>query len=314
VSGKLSSTAKSATRRSDAAIADAERTRQDTVFSVRAAYYEALYQDQRAAVFQSAVDVANEQLKNDTVAVEAGKAPAFYIDRDKAELAAEQQMLADVRRESATARIRLAALLGLDPSTPLELTDTLVAPDAGNTPVDILSNSPDLAAARFRVDAANASLRAAGRASRPDVAVTLMSDRIASSGNETMKGTTAALVVAFPLWDGGMRRSAKHESAAMRDSAAHELRNTELTLKADYQAARLEYDTAVANIATAESAVKSAEANYRVAKIRYEAGKGILVEMLDANAALIRARDNRIRAIRDALLARDMLLRLAGKL
>ncbi len=111
-----------------------------------------------------------------------------------------------------------------------------------------------------------------------------------------------------------MRRATVKESSGMLEAARQEQRGREVKLKSDFHCARVEFETALKNISTSDSALKSAEENYRVARIRYEAGKGILVEMLDALTSLTRARVNRIQALRDALVARDALKRLAGKL
>ena len=314
ISGKLSRSVRSAAQRGAAAAIEAERTRQDVVLEVRMVYYDALFQDQRAAIYKSAVEVVKEQLKNDTIAADTGKVPPYYLERDRAEVAMNEQMLAETQREAAQARIRLAALMGLDPETPLELTDTLETPAEGDAPDTLRSEPPDVAAARTSAEAARTSQDAARRAFAPDVSLALMSDRITSTGNDAMRGTTAALIVAVPLWDGGMRRAAVQETNAMHNVALQELRNTELRVRADFQSARLEFETALKNIATADTAIKAAEENHRVAKLRYEGGKGILVEMLDALTALTRARVNRVQAVRDSLVARDMLLRLAGKL
>lgn len=315
VTGRLSRETRAATLQGDAAAIDAERTRQDLVLEVRMAYYDALFQELQAGVFQSAVDVAQKQLEIDLVGLEVGKIPAFYVERDRAELAMNQQMLAETRSMAATARIRLAALLGLDPATPMTFTDALDTTDAGGAPEEFdVAKTPDVASARTGADAAQAGLDSSKRSLGPEVSLTLMSDSIYPQDDESMNGTTAALIVAFPLVDGGMRRSRIAENRAMRDAALSMVRDAELRARADFLAARLEYQTARKNIATAQIALKSAEENFRVAKIRYEAGKGILVEMLDALSALTRARVNRLRAIRDTLVARDMLQRVAGKL
>lgn len=314
VSGKISRSIKSASIRANASNYDVERTRQDVVLAVRAAFYETLYQEQNIAVFESAVKVAFEQLKNDEAMVNAGKAPAYYLERDRAELAMNEQSLLEVRRDASTARIRLAMLMGIDPSTPLELSGSLDAPSSSSIPGELPVDNPDVISARLRVDAAKASLESAKRASKPDIGITFMADRISARDSETMNGTTAALVVAFPLWDGGMRKAIKKENSAMQEAASQELRTTQLNLKSDFLSAKLEFETSLQNIATAESALKSSEENYRIAKIRYEAGKSILIEMLDALSSVTRAKVNRIRVIRDSLVARDMLLRLAGQL
>ena len=114
VTGRLSRETRAATLQGDTAAIDAERTRQDLVLEVRMSYYDALFQELQAGVIQSAVNVAEEQLEIDLVGLEVGKIPAYYVDRDRAELAMNQQMLAETRSMAATARIRLAALLGLE--------------------------------------------------------------------------------------------------------------------------------------------------------------------------------------------------------
>jgi len=66
------------------------------------------------------------------------------------------------------------------------------------------------------------------------------------------------------------------------------------------------------NIKTAQSGVAAAEEDYRVAQLRYESGRGINVEVLDALTALTRARTNRVQALFDHNIARDRLLRATG--
>jgi outer membrane protein len=313
VSRRLKKNTRGAARLGDAAASDFERARQDLIQQVRAMYYEIQYQDARAAAYKDAVDVAKEQLKIDGTSVEAGKIPAYYLERDKAELAMSEQTLAEANRDSNMMRVQLAAMLGLDPSTPLRLTTKLEKPDSDAAeqvqPTDRL---PEISAARSRVEAAQASLESAHRSSQPEVSIVLMSDRIASQDNETMNGTTAAIVAAVPLFDGGMRRAAAREALAMKSAADNELKSADLNVKAAYQTARLEYETSLKNIDTAGKAVAAAEENFRVAKIRYDAGKSILVEMLDAKASLTGARVNRVQAIRDSLVAHDKILRLSG--
>lgn len=310
--GRLSRNIRSADFRKAAASRSAERVRQDTTLSVRTMYYDVLLADENISTFDDALAAAQEQLKNDQAAFDAGKVPAYYLDRDRSETAMSEQALEEAKRDAAKARFQLAAMIGLDPSTPLQLTDELnVPPNASDVTEE---GSPDLASARMDAAASVAARDAARRAYAPDVSISLMSDRVATRDMDTMNGTMAALVVSFPLWDGGMRRATLKETQAMRDAAAGELRNRELRVRADLLSARLDFETAMKNISTADAALKSAEETYRVVKLRVDAGKGIQVELLDALAARNRARVNRLQALRDALVARDTLLRVAGKL
>ncbi|MFA6451242.1 MAG: TolC family protein [bacterium] len=312
VSQRLKRNASGASRLGDAAASDYERSRQNLVQQVRAMYYEIQFQDARADAYKAAFDVAEEQLRIDVSSVEAGKIPAYYLERDRAESAMSEQFLAESRRDADTMRVQLAAMLGVDPSTPLRLTTELKTPDVPANTAPASDKLPEIAALQSRVKAAAASSEAAKRAGRPDISIVLMSGRTASQNNDTMTGTTTAVIAAFPLFDGGMRHAAAKEALAMRSAAENELKSMDLNIKAAYQTARLEYETALKNISTTEKALVSAEENYRVAKIRYEAGKSILVEMLDAKSALTAARVNRAQAIRDSLVANDKLLRLSG--
>lgn len=313
-SGGLKTSIRAAGLRGEAEERNAERARQDLILQVRMMYYDALFFAQRAGAWASAVKMAEEQLKNDEAALTAGKVPAFYIDRDRAELAMSTQMLAESEREAGQTLIRLAAMLGLDPATPLELTDALTAPTDDFTGGATPNATPDTEAAHAEAEAAEAGLSSAKRAFAPEVSLTLMSDRFSARNMDTMEGTTAAVIVTLPVWDGGMRRAAVREARAMSEMKRQDLRETELRVSAEYRSIMLEYETALKNIATAGTALKSAQTNYDVAKLRYDAGKGILVEMLDAVAALTRAKVGRAQALKEALTARDMLLRLEGKL
>jgi outer membrane protein TolC len=60
------------------------------------------------------------------------------------------------------------------------------------------------------------------------------------------------------------------------------------------------YQIALQRLNTARAALKSAEEAYRLAQVRYEAGAGTQVEVLDAQVALTSARANEVRALYDA--------------
>lgn len=311
-SGKISRSIKAAGRKSAEASLRGDITKLDVKLEVRMAYYEALYHHEHAKVYEDSVKFAEEQLKIDETSLEAGKVPSYYVDRDRAELAMNQQMLAESKADARIAKIRLAELMGLDPATAIELTDSLDAPKADAAKEESAATSPDVALSELRAESALASLQAARRAYAPDVSLTLMSDRISSEDAGNMNGSTAALIVAFPLYDGGMRRAGAQEARAMRDAALAEKRKAQLKAKADCLATKLMFDLAIQNIETTGLALKSAEENFRVAKMRYDAGKGILVEMLDAQSSITQARLARLEAIRQALIAKDMLDRISG--
>ena len=71
--------------------------------------------------------------------------------------------------------------------------------------------------------------------------------------------------------------------------------------------------TAIQSLGAAENAVKAAEQGYTIAEKRYETGEGTLLEVNNANVALLQARLNYNQAIFSFMQARAEMDRIAGK-
>jgi outer membrane protein TolC len=92
------------------------------------------------------------------------------------------------------------------------------------------------------------------------------------------------------------------------------LRAQQLQVENEVRQAWLDIETAAANIATAEAALKDAEEAHRVATLRVNEGKAPLVEQIDALAALTEARIRLLEAHTEHVLAQARLLRAMGEL
>ena len=68
------------------------------------------------------------------------------------------------------------------------------------------------------------------------------------------------------------------------------------------------------NVTTAEAELTAARAEYEAANLRYQVGRSIVVEVLDALAARTRAESNIVEALFQYNVARDQLLRAVGSL
>ena len=120
------------------------------------------------------------------------------------------------------------------------------------------------------------------------------------------------LALSLPLFDGGQRRAASRQAQAMITLAQADLSTVERRIEVDLRKAWLDLETAQQRQVSAVRGEQAALSAYDTQVVRVESGVGILVDQLDALAALTRARANSARAEFDVQLAVAKLYRTAG--
>ena len=100
---------------------------------------------------------------------------------------------------------------------------------------------------------------------------------------------------------------------AMRRRSEAELKAMELRVATEVRQARLDMETAAANYRAAQTVLQSFEAAYDVVVLRVESQRSILLEQLDALAALTQARANLAEAVFDHSIAVARLQRAIGR-
>jgi len=133
-----------------------------------------------------------------------------------------------------------------------------------------------------------------------------------SAGTES--GFTIGVTIGLPILDGGLRHAAINEAKAMLGVTRQDERQALLAVQQDVNTVWAELQAADTNVKLSEAAVAQADEDYRVVRLRYEAGKSINVEVLDALAALVGAQNNRLLALYEHNVARDSLARAIGEL
>ncbi len=175
---------------------------------------------------------------------------------------------------------------------------------------------PELRASLQRIRAADAGTAAARSEFSPQVNVfatgDLSNERVMSGGNAS--GVTYGVVAALPIFDGGLRRAKVREAEAAGRGEQQERERVALQIGQEVTNGLLNLRAAEKNIKTSQTVLEAAREDYRVARIRYEAGKSIPVEVLDALAARTRAEANVVQAKFQFATARDQLLRAVGVL
>jgi outer membrane protein TolC len=250
----------------------------------------------------------------------AGVSPAIDVTRARAQLATAQGLLLVAQNQLDRGRIDVTRALGLDPATPLTLTDSL-APSLGAADVPVrrdsavsaaLANRPELLAEQARGGAA----RQTGSAIRAE-----RLPRLELAGDYGVNGPTApraiatrdiTLQVSVPILD-GFRREARldEQDAVVRESQVREA-DLRRQIAAEVDAALLDLASAQAQQAVAREQLRLAESELSQSRERFKAGVAGNIDVITAQAGLIRARDTEIDARFAAATARISLARAAG--
>jgi outer membrane protein len=251
----------------------------------------------------------------------AGVSAAIDVTRAEAQLVTARGRLVVARNASARASLQVARALGLDPATPVALADSLSAElGAADVPAEPaqavalgLARRPDLAAAEARGDAARRAVSAirAERLPRVDLAADygLNGPQVGSM----IRTGQVGVEVTLPILDGWRhegRRAEQEAAARAADIRAHDLAQE---IAAEVDAAFLDIGAAQAQSGIAAEGLRLAEQELSQARERFRAGVAGNIEVIDAQAALVRARDGDIDARYAAAAARVALARAVGE-
>ena len=314
--GRLSGRIHGAEALQSAASAEARMAELDAALAAKIAFHNVLLAGAFVEAYQTRVDESKERLRIAEIAFNEGKIAKYDLLRNRTDLSEAEQMLVESGKDRQMAMIDLNDALGVSQSSEITLQQAQTANGVERDPDKArelaLSRRPEMTAARERIRLAQASVDVAKSAFRPQVYATAMQDLGTTRHDGSDAGYIVGITAALPIFDGGERRSAVAESRAMLEQAQAEQKQAALMVSRDVAAAIAELDAALKTEELAKAAVSQAEEDYRVVKMRYEAGKSINVEVLDALAAYIRAKTALAQAVTNSAIAVERLKRAEG--
>ena len=305
----------------EAAAATASSVVQQTVRSVVQAYYGAVAGDASLIAAKSTEEVSAHSLEI-ARALQAGGAGTLG-DVLQAQTAHEQAVIARVQADAAakSAHGTLAVTLGRTADQTF-----LLAPEPVPTEVPALSariadlmreasrQRPDLAAARFQRDAAEADITVAQALGRPSISVGVLHQFISTTGVPNQNYDQVGVSVTVPLFTGfNVTYGVRQAQAALHVSEAN-LEQVQLNVTLDVWNGYYNLESANQQLTATADLLKTAEENEQVAIGRYKAGVGSIVDVLTAQTALATARELRINSELGWKVARAQLALALGRL
>lgn len=299
-----------------AALARAALSLRQAGRDIRAAYYGVQGVRAELTVAEWELQQQQEILRLAREQLETGRVARVVVLRAEAEAAAAEGRLARVLGEIAEAEAELKVALGVSVTSRFEYPGMPEEPPLQGTEDEdlatALSDRPDLVAARFAVEAGDRRIAEAVAEFSPQVYAMGMAERM-QDPRMVSGGYQVGLGLAFPVYDGGERAARLDRARGARDAAGIEVERREQEATGQVVASRARLAAALQELELAEREVVAAEEGLRIARLRHEAGRGIQLEILDAVAALSRARSARAEAAARSGQARADLLYATGR-
>jgi outer membrane protein TolC len=320
-----------------AAVARADAGRQmlrgvevDVAMQARLDYIAAVREEENVRVTADLLRDIDERLRVSREMLEAGRIPRYYLLRDEAERANVVQMNAMAQGRAESALVHLKTTLGVDLGSPITLADRLefapVALPAEEGAHHAVEGHPETKAATKQREAAALEVRAAHGNYFPQVSLSYMYDRAwmknrawesqaenMRSRADTNDGYSVGVVVTLPLFDGFMRENALNTAKAKLERAGYAEELVRQQIARDVHHAVVMLRAAEKGVESSRKGLEQSEEEFRIVKERFEAGRGIQLEILDAQVSLARARFNSVAALADYNSALAMWLKATGR-
>ena len=297
------------------------RSREDLVYNISSLYFSSLAQQQLIESLTLSTDAMAAHLKQVNELIAARKAPSVDALRSEVKLAEYQQRLLREKNTLAIQRQALLNLMGASGASPdFALAGALTKPGVEPQSVDALSASAlqqraDALAARAELDAQRARVNAARAGHYPTVnLVGAVGTRSMHNPSDQPKGfdssesvSRVGITVEIPLFD-GWRTSAKadEENAKLR-AQRDRFEKLSLQIRLDIANAYANLGSAQERLNSTEKAVLLARKVLEIEREKYTLGRGIVLDVLDAQNALLDAETTQIKALADANTAKAQL-------
>lgn len=267
-------------------------------------YFNMLNATNMKALRQESVDRLQAHLDNVIAQYNVGIVARADVLRSEVELANAKQDYITASNEYDVAEATLNNIIGTPLNTTLKLKDSLQYVPYDNDMAYCLAYSeqhrPELKQAEYGVDAAEAALVVARSGHMPKIYANA-SDNWGGNGSnwpgDDDENWSVGVTASINVFDSGVTWSKIHaaqEALVQAKESQRQIKDAvELEVRTDYLSMR----EAEKRISTAQVAVASAEEDYHIAVVRYQAGVGTNIDVMDAQEALTQAKTNYYQAL-----------------
>jgi outer membrane protein TolC len=273
-----------------------QQRREDIAFRTVTAYLELQKATVQLQLATTALSDAREHQRLATVRSAAGVGLRSDELRARTFVSEMEQQLITAGNNREIARLRLAHVAGMKPGELIDIKGDFRSPGQLGNPAELVAQGmvsrPDLQVMAKGVEQAGIALGAAEHAWQPTLyamAGYQMNDRDIPFGRDNDAWIVGA-TLRWELFDGGLRRSDRERVAALKGATEEYLQEQQSAAVLQITESYLRRQELGKRLEVARHAQLEAEEGVRLIKRRYENAISLMVELLDAQTALNRAR------------------------
>jgi outer membrane protein len=294
---------------------DTERaTLQQTVFTVRQAFFNARASRALVAVAQESLASQQRHLEQIQGFVEVGTRPAIDLAQARTDLANAKVQNINAQNGYETAKAVLNQAIGLERDTAYEVADESLAPLASEDKAleslveEAVSTRPEYAALTTQIRAQELTQSSIRGAYWPSLG---FSTGLTDNGRQIENlswNWSGGLNLTWNLFEGGLTRAQSREAAANLETLKAQQDGLRQRVRLEIAQAQLSVKAAKASLEAAGEALAAARERLRLSEGRYQTGVGNALELGDAQVALTSAAAQRVQSEFTLATARAQLL------
>lgn len=277
---------------------------QETKLEATNGYYTVLQTRNLLKLAGESVTRLAAHLANVQAQYNAGTVAKVDVLRSQVELANAEQELIKAQKDFDLAKASLNNIVGLPQWTEINLLEELTYLEYQRS-LDqcielALANRPEISISELSMKNAKLSIRAAQADYLPQVSVNA-SENFGGEhfpGNDTNKWVVGA-DLKLNIFDSGVIAGKVREQEGVYYKSQEALRKTTDAVQLEVRGDYLSLKESEKRIYTAKVAVVTAEEDYKISQIRYRAGVGTNIDVLDSQVALTKAQTNYVQALYD---------------
>lgn len=281
-----------------------DSTRQQVKMDTTTDYFAILQARNMVKVDQESVENLAEHLKNVQAQFDVGTVAKSDVLRSAVELANAKQTLIKAQNTYDLAVSTFNNEVGLPLDTEVKLNDDLQYQKYDLTLTECidygLKHRPEVAQMDTNIEIAQKAVKIADAGRLPTVTASAASDwydkDLPGADNNSWQ---LALKASWNVFDSNLTKTQVKQAEAAKSKAISQASQTRDSVQLDVRNAYLSMQEAEKRIGTTTVAVEQAQEDYKIAQVRYSAGVGTNVDVMDAQVALTTAKTNYIQALYD---------------